>query len=299
MSAWPRPMSSHPRWHRSPRSAGSRPERVPSQLFQTDWVATAPLSSEVPPTLKTSGWLPGSSTASPARALVGGRAVAVLRSLVTGGGHHRLPLRGHPLEDGVLRRGGRLGSVELLTLTPTGGDHLGQIVRGDPVVKIQRGAVARLVRGLVDDDGGGRCIGDGHLDVERGLTGSCGRTAGRAIDDDGADRVAQAVTGLEGGHVGTGELLELDDGDGLADAGATLREELAQSVVAGQLRRGVPVLDGRRAHRGRTGLGAATRAARGGGRDHGGRADRERRTRGRRGGGGHALGTGRSGRRRR
>ena len=69
-------------------------------------------------------------------------------------------------------RGGRTGVVVLLAHAPTGGDDLGHVVGGDAVVEIERGGVAGLVGRLVDDDGGGRGVDGGQLDVERRLTRS-------------------------------------------------------------------------------------------------------------------------------
>ena len=46
-----------------PVSSWHTPSCTP-QLFQADWLAALPPIIDVPPTLSTSGWLPGSSTAS-------------------------------------------------------------------------------------------------------------------------------------------------------------------------------------------------------------------------------------------
>ena len=86
------------------RVCGRTPRRmmVPSQSFHTDCDDAERLGRLVPPTLTTSGWDPGSSTASDVLPLVG---AAVLGSRVTRGGDDRLALQRHTLEDLALVRG--------------------------------------------------------------------------------------------------------------------------------------------------------------------------------------------------
>ena len=62
-----------------------------------------------------------------------------------------------------------------------------------------------------------------------------------------ADGVAQSVARLEAREVARQVVLELDDRDGLPDAGAALREELVQPEDGGHLRRRVAPGEGRHA----------------------------------------------------
>ena len=187
---------------------------------------------DVPPELSTSGWDPGSSTArfELTRA-------AVLRALVAGGGDHGLPLQGHAGEDRVLRL--RVSRADqCLAVAPARGHDLRDVVAGDPVEEVE-GLHVVVVRRLVDDQRRRRRVEGGHLGVERRLPLALGWATGAAVDDHVADGARQAVAGLERLEVAREVLLELHDGDRLADPGAPLGEHLVEPEDGGELRRGV------------------------------------------------------------
>ena len=148
--------------------------------------------------------------------------------------------------------------------TPARRHDLRAVIAGDPVEQVEGlGVVA--VGCLVDDKGGGGGVDGGQFGIERGLAVlPLGRAARPPVDRHVADGVRQPVTGLEGGEVAGGVLLELHDGDGLPDTGAALPQHLVEAEDRRKLGRGVGAPEGR-ALGGGTSLGRADVGDGGGG----------------------------------
>ena len=113
---------------------------------------------------------------------------AALGPGVPGGGHHRLALEGHLLEELSLDADDR-GPGQRLAAAPGTADHLGAVLLGDGAVGIHDGLVATGQGCLIDQDAGAWRHGRDDLDVRGDLqrARSRGRDAGPAVDPHPAD----------------------------------------------------------------------------------------------------------------
>ena len=107
-------------------------------------------------------------------------------------------------------------AVSGFAVAPARGHDLGGVVAGDPVEQVE-GLGVVVVRRLVDHERGRGRVEGRELGVERGLALASRWPARPAVDEDVADGAGQPVAGLERFEVARRVLLELHDGDRLAE----------------------------------------------------------------------------------
>ena len=171
---------------------------------------------------------------------------AVLGARVARRGDHRLPLEGHALEDRRSRSGGRRPAMSASQSPQLVVTTWERVVAGDPVEEVEglRRRCRWAPRRRRSDAVG--ALNDGQLDIEGRLARSLGGPPAAAVDDAccGSGWSARSTTRTPRSRWRQ-VLLELDDGDRLADAGAPLREELVEPEDRRHLRRGVGPAEGR------------------------------------------------------